>query len=83
MNTPPALISRMSIFILSFFLVHTGVAIHRLPPPFAVNCVLVGTVGFIAYFGLEFAAFQRSRSLACRLLTACAMWPNPLPEDVD
>lgn len=63
MNAPAPLISNMSVFIFSYFLVNAGVS-NRLPPNSAVNCVLIGTVGFIAYFAFEWTAHLRTNAVA-------------------
>lgn len=52
------MISHMSIFILSYFLVHTGVS-GRMPPPIALDFVLAGTIGFIAYVMFEWSSNER------------------------
>jgi hypothetical protein len=75
MNDPAPVISRLSICILSFALVQMGLT-HRMSPPLAVNCVLAGTAGFIAYVGLKWSAFLRSRELVARLLIACGDTPR-------
>lgn len=59
MNGSAPMISNMSTFIFSYFLVHAGVS-NRLPPETAVNCVLIGTIGFIAYFAFEWSASLRN-----------------------
>lgn len=64
MNAHGPLISRMSIFILSYFLVQTGFA-QRLSHPAAANCILVGCVGFIAYASAELShLLQNGRVVA-------------------
>jgi hypothetical protein len=52
-------ISRMSIFILSYILEKMGLS-WPLDPALAKNCVFVATVGFIAYFAFEWGAARRA-----------------------
>jgi hypothetical protein len=61
MNASAPVISHMSIFIFSYFLVHAGVS-NCLPPESAVNCVLIGTLGFISYFAFEWSAYRRGET---------------------
>lgn len=75
MNAPESLISRTSIVILSYYLVHLGIVL-RANPPLALNCVLVGTAGFISYVALQRAAFLRSREIAWNILTAWGHSPK-------
>lgn len=75
MNDSAPVISRLSICILSFALVTTGLG-HTLNPPLAIHCVLAGTAGFIAYVGLKWSAFLRSRDLVARLLIDCGDAPR-------
>jgi hypothetical protein len=58
MNSGPV-ISRTSIFILSYLLEKLGLS-WRLDPALAKNCVFLGSVGFIAYVAFEWAATRRS-----------------------
>jgi hypothetical protein len=58
MTDSEPMISRMSIFIFSYFLVNAGVS-NRLPPAMALTCVLFGTIGFVAYFAFEWSASIR------------------------
>ncbi|HTI50558.1 MAG TPA: hypothetical protein VL475_06395 [Planctomycetaceae bacterium] len=51
-------ISRTSIFILSYILEKMGLSWH-LDPALAKNCVFLGTIGLIAYVAFEFAASRR------------------------
>ena len=63
MNSAAPMISHMSIFILSYFLVHTAVS-GRMPPALAIDFVLAGTIGFIAYVMFEWSATQQAADRA-------------------
>lgn len=75
MNSSESLISRTSIVILSYYLVQLGIAL-RSNPPVALNCVLVGTIGFISYVALQRAAFLRSRETAWKILASWGHSPH-------
>lgn len=75
MNDSAPVISRTSICILSFILVTTGLG-QAINPQLAINCVLAGTAGFIAYVGLKWSAFLRSRELVSQLLIDCGNVPR-------
>lgn len=58
MSVSVPLISNMSNFIFSYVLVQAGVT-QPLPPNAAITCVLAGTLGFVAYFALEWSSERR------------------------
>lgn len=68
MNSPGQVISRITILILAFVLVNTGLRL-RLQPHLSVSCVLTGTAGMLSYVGLKWSEFLRNRATVVRLLT--------------
>jgi hypothetical protein len=62
MNAQGPLVSRMSIFILSYYLVHIGLT-WPVPHAHGANAILVGCVGLIAYVATDLTALLRNREL--------------------
>ncbi|HTI50557.1 MAG TPA: hypothetical protein VL475_06390 [Planctomycetaceae bacterium] len=59
MSTSTPMISHMSIFIFSYFLLNTGLNV-RLPPGMAVASVLAGTAGIFVYLAIDWSLTRRT-----------------------
>lgn len=58
MSTSAPIVSHMSIFIFSYFLLNTGLNV-RLPPGMAIASVLAGTVGIFVYLAVDWSISRR------------------------
>jgi hypothetical protein len=58
MSTSAPMISHMSIFIFSYFLLNTGLNV-RLPPGMAITSVLAGTAGIVVYLAVDWSLSRR------------------------
>jgi hypothetical protein len=71
MHARHRVISRTSVLIISFVLIHAALA-QKLPPYLAVNGVLLGALGLIAYDAFKWVAFRRNRLQVRKLLILLA-----------
>jgi hypothetical protein len=63
MTTQPPMISRTSIFIISYALENMGLG-HKFPPGTAELFIVLGAFGFIAYIATEVVASRRAAQKA-------------------
>ncbi|MGQ0634297.1 MAG: hypothetical protein ACT4QC_06790 [Planctomycetaceae bacterium] len=71
MSQGSRVVSRTSLLILSFVLVHAALS-GRIHPALAVSYVLLGATGLIAYVGCKWVALCRNRRLVRKLLIVWA-----------